>query len=52
MDGLRTMQEHWHEASVVNYPDYLPSFDEFVADFNEAVHIYATAYLPPSVNDE
>lgn len=27
--------EAWDETQVVNYPKYLPSFDEFVAEFSE-----------------
>lgn len=33
MEALRAVDKHWdHDSFHNNYPDYLPSFDEFVAD--------------------
>ena len=31
---LLWLAEHWQEEYIRNYPSYLPSFDEFIADFS------------------
>ena len=37
IDCGNALAEHWNENSVQAYPDYLPSFDEFLLDFENHI---------------